>query len=337
MTRRFYNLWEKFISPENFEIAADLAIHGKRDHVAVNSFVSNRDKKLAKLRELLICGKYKTSAYRAREILHPKPRTIYVLPLYPDRIVQHALINVIGPLWQSGFIYDSYACLRGRGLHAASRRVMQFIRRNKYVLHCDIRKFYPSINHDALLDIISRKIRDSRIMDLLRDIVCSIGGETNVPIGNLTSQWFGNVYMNELDHFVQQDLHVHDYIRYCDDFLVFGNDKSHLHKIAEFVRKFLSEKLKLGFSKCVVYPVSRGIDFIGYRHFPKYILLRRRTARRVQKRIGKIIKTGDTSPHARGCIAAAYGWSRWANTYNFRRKLFAGVPREDKFKKIMNI
>ena len=337
MTRRYDNLWEKFISPENFESAADLAIFGKKDQCAISSFVKNRESKLCALRTLLNDGMFRTSPYYAREIFRPKQRTIYVLPLYPDRIVQHALINILGPIWQSSFIYDSYACLRGRGLHAASRRVMHFIRGNKYVLHCDIRKFYPSINHKKLLEIISRKICDSRIMALLRDIVCSIGGETNVPIGNLTSQWFGNVYLNELDHYVQQDLHMPNYVRYCDDFLVFGNDKSVLQKIADRIHDFIHEKLDLEFSKCVIYPVSHGVDFIGYRHFRKYILLRRRTAKRVRKSIANIIKYGDTSPHARGVVAAAYGWARWANTYNFRRKLFRGVPRENRFRKIMNV
>ena len=337
MTRRYCNLWEKFISQDNFETAADLAVHGKKDKVAIHSFLSQRCDKLAALRERLIHGTFRTSAYHAREIFRPKQRTIYVLPLYPDRIVQHALINILGPIWQSSFIYDSYACLRGRGLHAASRRVMQFIHRNRYVLHCDIRKFYPSINHNILLNIISRKVRDTRIMELIRDIVCSIGGETNVPIGNLTSQWFGNVYLNELDHFVQQDLHMHDYIRYCDDFLVFSNDKSLLNKILVRIGEFIHDKLSLEFSKCVVYPTSHGVDFIGYRHFRKYILLRRRTAKRVRKNILNIIRHGDTSLHARGCVASAYGWARWANTYNFRRKLFCGVPREDKFRKIMAV
>ena len=337
MTRRFYNLWDQFILPENFELAADLAVYGKRDKLAVNSFLAKRAQKLADLRDQLERGVFHTSAYRAREIFHPKPRTIYVLPLYPDRIVQHALINILGPIWQSGFIYDSYACLCGRGLHAASRRTMEFIRRNRYVLHCDIRKFYPSINHGVLLDIIGRRIRDERIMALIRDIVCSIGGETNVPIGNLTSQWFGNVYMNELDHYVNQDLHIHDYIRYCDDFLIFGNDKSALNQIAVRIHEFISDKLKLEFSKCVVYPTSHGVDFIGYRHFRGYILLRRRTARRVVRRLRHIIETGDTSPHARGCVSAAYGWSRWANTYNFRRKLFGGLDRKHKFRQIMKI
>ena len=337
MTTRFYNLWDKFISVENFEVATDLAVHGKKDKTAVQSLLSKRAIKLEKLRQSLIDGTFTTSQYHAREIYRPKQRTIYVLPLYPDRIVQHALINILGSIWQRSFIYDSYACLAGRGLHAASRRVMRFIHRNQYVLHCDIRKFYPSINHQILFNIISRKIRDNRILNLLRDIIFSIGGDTNVPIGNLTSQWFGNVYMNELDHWVYQTLHVRDYIRYCDDFLIFGNSKSELNEFANRIRIFLSEKLKLEFSKCVVYPTSRGIDFIGYRHFRKYILLRRRTAKRVRRRLEKIIRTGDTSPHAHGVVASAYGWARWANTYNFRKKLFRGVPYNDKFKQIMHI
>lgn len=337
MRRIYTNLWARFISSTNIEMAADSAIRGKKKSVQIENFIKNRVSMLAKLRHILKKHKYKTSEYTERKIFRPKERLIYVLPFFPDRIVQHALINILGPIWMRGFISDSYACITGRGLHSASRRVMQFIRRNKYVLHCDIRKFYPSINHSILIKIIGRKIHDKRIMRIIREIVNSIGGETNVPIGNLTSQWFGNVYLNELDKFVHQELRIGEYIRYCDDFLVFSNDKETLHKALVRIREFLAEKLRLDFSKSVIYPTSRGVDFIGYRHFRGYILLRRRTARRMMRRIARIRETGDTSPHARGIIAAAYGWAKHANTYNLRRKMFRGVPRSCQFRRIMQV
>lgn len=122
----------------------------------------------------------------------PKKRTIYVLPFYPDRVVQHALINIIEPLWVGLFIKDSYACIKNRGIHVASTRTTEYVKRNKYCLKMDIRSFYPSVNHDILFGIVKRKIKDKDVLWLIEKIIYSFEGESNVPIGNLTSQWFGN-------------------------------------------------------------------------------------------------------------------------------------------------
>ena len=245
----------------------------------------------------------------------------YKLPLYPDHVLHHALINILGPIWQKMFVRDSYACIPGRGLHAASKRIMDFVRRNEYVLQCDIRKFYPSINHEIMFNIIKRKVGDKKLLRVLHDIIWSCGADSNLPIGNLTSQWMGNVYLNELDHFIKENLHCRDYIRYCDDFCLFANDKKILHQYKEQIKNFLWEKLKLCYSKSVVFPTWRGVAFIGYRHFRGYVLLRKRTARKMRRRILSIASHNDTTALARGQLSAAYGWSRWANTYNYRRDI----------------
>ena len=218
MAKHYRHLWESFISPENLERAACNAVRSKKSKSDVRRFIENRAANMSKLAYDLANGLFHTSSYVARDIFEPKPRTIYILPLYPDHIVHHALINVLGPIWQSRFIRDSFACIPGRGLHAASKRVMEFIRRNLYVLNCDIHKFYPSMDHSVMMDIIRQKISDSRILSILDDIVHSCGDGKNIPIGNLTSQWLGNVYLHELDMFVKHTLHWRDYIRYCDDF-----------------------------------------------------------------------------------------------------------------------
>lgn len=321
MAKHFRHLWQDFISTANLERAAHNAVLSKKSKSDVRKFLSHRHRRMARLMDILRRGEFHTSAYRARNIFEPKRRTIYILPLYPDHIVHHALINVLGPIWQSMFIRDSFACIPGRGLHSASRRVMEFIRRNRYVLNCDIRKFYPSMDHAIMMKIIAKKIADTRIMKILDDIVHSCGDGKNIPIGNLTSQWLGNVYLHELDMFIKHTLHWPDYIRYCDDFCLFGNDKAALHGACAQIREFLASQLKLTFSRASVYPTSRGVDFIGYRHYRNFVLLRRRTSNRMRRRMMEIARHNDTSEVSRGRISAAYGWSRWASTYNYRRDI----------------
>lgn len=320
--KRYKNLWQEFISPENFELAAKKAVRSKKNKKSTQKFLANSKELLAKLRQSLIDGTFKTSNYRVFTIFEPKKRDIYELPLYPDHIVHHALINILGPIWQKMFIHDSYACIPGRGLHAASQRIMQFVRRNKYVLQCDIRKFFPSINHDIMIDILHQKIGDKKLLRVLDDIIRSVGGETNLPIGNLTSQWMGNVYLNQLDMFVKHILHCRDYMRYCDDFCLFGNNKRALWQMLRQIAEFLGNKMKLQLSKFFLKPVAHGVNIIGYRHFRNFVLLRSRGVRKICRRLLNIARYNDFSEHSVGQIASAHGLIKWARTYNFRRRLY---------------
>ena len=319
--KTYKNLWDKFISVENFELAARRAVKSKKSKKSVQYFLAHKDELIQKLRNSLITGTFKTSQYKIFTIYEPKKREIYKLPLYPDHVLHHALINILGPIWQKMFIRDSYACIPRRGLHAASRRTMDFVRRNKYVLQCDIRKFYPSINHENMMKIIARKIHDRRILKILKEIIFSVDGETNLPIGNLTSQWLGNVYLNELDYFVKHILRWRDYIRYCDDFCLYGNNKNKLKSVLCNVKRFIEMNLFMSFSRTIVRKTKDGIYFIGYRHFRKFVLLRKKSALKIKHRILNIIKYHDWSEHCSGQIAAAYGWLKWACTYNFRNKI----------------
>lgn len=328
--KTYKRLWEQFISPENFDLAAKNAIKSKKSKKTVLAFLNNREELLQKLRESLITGRYKTSAYKTFTIFEPKKRIIYKLPLYPDHILHHALINVLGPIWKSFFIADSYACIPGRGLHSASQRTMEFVRRNKYVLQCDIHKFYPSIDHEKIMEIISHKIHDRRLLNVLNEVVWSVGGNTNLPIGNLTSQWLGNVYMNQLDQFIKSELRWKDYIRYCDDFCLYGNDKASLRSAAKQIKKFIKEELKLTFSKCIIKHTNVGVTFIGYRHFKKFILLRKQTSKKLKKRVINIAQHKDFSEHSVGQLAAAYGWSKWSCSYNYRKSLMNKARKESR-------
>lgn len=320
--KTYKHLWEKFISPENFDLAARKAIRSKKSKRSVKKFLAHREEYLEKLRHDLIMGTYKTSPYKTFTIFEPKKRIIYKLPLYPDHVLHHALINILGPIWRNSFINDSYACIPGRGLLGASQRTMRFMKRNKYVLQCDIRKFFPSINHAVMMDVLQHKIHDRRLLRVLDEIVWSVGGDTNLPIGNLTSQWMGNVYLNELDHFVKEKLRWRDYIRYCDDFCLYGNDKSELHRAAKEIENFIHEKLNMVFSKAVVRRTRDGVSFIGYRHFKDFILIRKKTSFRLKKRILNIAKHHDFNSKSIGQLAAAFGWTKWCNCYHYKQDIY---------------
>jgi len=321
--KRHGRLFEKIVEPENIELAFTKAKKGKSWQGGVKEVERDREAKLEALRKSLIDGTFTTSNYNVKIIHEPKERQIFILPFYPDRIAQHAIMNIVVPIWDTMMIEDSYACRKGKGQHRGSKRCMQFTRRNTWVCQFDISKFYPSINHAKLMEIIKRKIKDERVLSLFQDIIDSIHSESNVPIGNYTSQWFGNLYLNELDQLVKHKYHVRDYIRYCDDFLVFGNDKADLKRLANEIEAFVRDELHMRLSKKELYPTSHGVDFLGYRHFPTgKILIRKATAKRVKRRLKALpwdLKHGRiTKEQALGKLASAHGWIKHANAHHFR-------------------
>lgn len=323
--RRHGNLWEKITCAENIRAAYQKAKRCKPRLRGVILFQKNVEANLEAIRLSLLEKTFTTSAYQEKTLYEPKKRTVYVLPFYPDRIVQHALMAVLIPIWEKLFISDSYACIDGKGIHKGSAKTMEYVRRNAYCLKCDISKFYPSVDHEIMMRIITRKIKCPDTLWLIEDIVRSFPGGKNVPIGNFTSQWMGNLYMNEMDQYVKNTLKIKDYIRYCDDFLLFHNDKTVLRDAARKVEAYADEALKLRLSKCDLFPTSRGVDFLGYRHFRGYILLRKRTAKRVARRLktlpGQYEAGRVTAEHCRSVLASARGWLKWANTHNFQRKV----------------
>ena len=173
-----------------------------------------------------------------------------------------------------------------------------------------------------MFNIVKKKIGDKKLLNILYDIIFSVGGESNLPIGNLTSQWMGNVYLNELDHFVKEKLHARAYIRYCDDFLIFSDDKFKLHSFEIGLQQFLFAKLNLLFSKSRVFQTNNGVAFIGYRHFRKFILLRKYGARKIFKYIRNIFRYHDKSEHSVAQLAAFHGWIQWACSHNFKMNIY---------------
>lgn len=317
--KTYKNLWEQFISYENLELAVKKAIKSKKNKPQTKFFLEHKDELMKKLRDDLIHNRYRVSRYRTYFVFEPKKREIYELPLYPDHIVHHALINVLGPLWQKRFIRDSYACIPGRGIHSAIQRAMLFVKKNKYVLQCDIRKFYPSIDHNIMMNVISKKIHDRKILRVMRTIVFSISGGKNLPIGNLTSQWLGNLYLTELDLFVKHVLGAKNYLRYSDDFCIFSDDKRYLANAKVKIADFLNKNLGLKLSRANV-RMANGMTFVGFRLFHDFIVLRRKTVRKIKNRMRMFWGNKKLSCISRrSSLAAVTGLMRWAKTYNLKK------------------
>lgn len=323
--KTYTHLWEKFISVDNFVKAYKNARKGKGKQRSVQEFKEGWALKLYALRKSVIDGNFHTSSYRSMTIYEPKKRTIYKLPFCPDRIVQHAIVNILAPILERKFISDTYSCIPGRGQIKASQRCMKAVRRNKYCLKCDIHHFYPSIDQDILSRMYHKIIKDEKFLKIINDIIFSFPGGKNAPIGNYLSQWSGNLYLTPLDYFVKRKLKVRDYLRYCDDFMLFSDDKEFLHDCRRKIENFIKTELKLEFSKSDVFSIRQGVDFCGYRHFDNFVLLRKSTKTRERRKIEEIkrlSRDGSINKNtARASIDSILGWMRHAKTKNLKRSL----------------
>jgi retron-type reverse transcriptase len=270
----------------------------------VARFRFDLERQLCRLQDELTTKTYEPGPYHTFEICEPKRRLISAAP-FRDRVVHHALCNVLEPIFERCFVFDSYACRKGKGTHAAVARFQSFARRHGYVLKCDVRKFFPSIDHELLKSNLARKIKDidvlwliARIIDgsnpqepVLRwypedDLLTPSERRRGLPIGNQTSQFFANVFLNPFDHFVTETIRVPGYVRYCDDFAIFGDDKPWLAHVRERCRQFLSTlRLTLHPDKSVISPVKHGCRFLGYRVFPHHRRLPRSNLVRFRRRL----------------------------------------------------
>lgn len=322
--KRHGNLWPRIAEWENLVKAYRKARKGKSRMKNVQKFELDIEGNLRRIHKSLLDKTYRTSGYNTKFVHEPKFRTVYTLPFNPDRIVQHAMMNVVEPIWDKLLIEYSYSCRTGKGVSAGHKRAVKLIRTNRYCLKCDISKFYPSINQDIMFEIVQHKIKCPDTLWLLDDIIHSFPGETNVPIGNYTSQWFANLYMDAVDQWAVHELKV-DYMRYCDDFCFMSNDKGVLNAIKAELPQFLWEERRLTLSKLDLFPTARGMDFLGYRFFPNgTILLRKRVAKTIKRRMAKIvyrIHCGDDPEQYRSSVASALGILKQCHSYNLRQAI----------------
>lgn len=275
----------------------------KKDRLYVQEYDYNLEFNLLNLQKKLKNGTYQWGEYKRFYVCDPKKRLIAAAP-FEDRIVHHAICNMIEPIFEKTFIDDSYACRKNKGTHKALRRTFEFVKEANYVLKADISKYFNSINGQILFSLLKRKISDPKLLKLLETLIASGSQATcgqqklpllantltladcGVPIGNLTSQLFANIYLNELDHLVKEKLAIEYYLRYMDDFVVFGQSKKELWKLAGEIREFLKTRLKLTLhpQKVHLTPTRCFLDFLGYKIYPEKILLRHRNLANYFKR-----------------------------------------------------
>lgn len=296
-------MFEEIISLENLLSAWENFKSGKRGSEDVLLFERHLEDNLFWLHWDLKTGAYRHGPYHQFQIFDPKHRIIHKAAVR-DRVLHHAIYRQLAPKFEPMFIFDSYSCRLNKGTHAAVRRLEGFARKASWnytrpcwALKCDVRKFFNSINHEILLKLIERKIIDAKTMKLLEDIISSFGvvdnfakrereRVTGIPIGNLTSQLFANVYMNPFDHFVKEILRAEFYVRYTDDFILLHEDRRVLEALLPQMGNFLKGQLALDLhpGKIVFCKLTQGIDFLGYVVLPKYTKLREQTKRRMLKR-----------------------------------------------------
>jgi retron-type reverse transcriptase len=335
--RTYGNLYPRIYDFENLYRAYLKARRGHRYYREVLVFTNNLDAELIQLQNELIWKTYHTGPYRRFYVHDPKTRLVAALP-FRDRVAQHALCNVIEPLFDRKMIYDSYACRVGKGTHAGADRVTELLRRavrlwpRPYCLKCDIARYFPSVRHDTLLAIIRRTISCEDTLWLIQEILSSWVDSADpeprgLPIGNLTSQLWANVYLDPLDHFVKEVLRVRFYVRYMDDFVIIGGDKRELWQVKREIEGFLEHRLGLRLNgKSGIFPISHGIDFLGYRIWPDRRRLRKRSVKRMRqalKYFEKAYREGKIDlERINASIQSWLGHAKHANTYRLREKLF---------------
>jgi RNA-directed DNA polymerase len=328
--KRYGDLFAEIVSFENLVVAAKRASRGKKDKARVAQFYFDMENELLCIREELRNKTYMPQPLRIFRIREPKVREIGASD-FRDRVVHHAACNIIEPILERGYVHHSYACRAGKGTHRAVRQAQIFSRKNRYYLKCDIKQYFRSIDRDILKEIIVRKFKDPDLIWLLNTIIDSAQSdqpEKGIPIGSLTSQHFANLYLDQLDHYIKDYLRVKSYLRYMDDFILFGDEKADLHSLHFNIRTFLHDELELQLKDkaTMLAPVLDGIPFLGFRIFPKIIRLKQEN----KKRALNTLKSRTREFKAGKIREAEYSQSlmsitehlKIASTYNLRKGVF---------------
>lgn len=307
--KRIGNLYQSIITTSNLLVASRKAQRGKRHYTEVQEWNKNLWYNIYELQKELINKTYEVSDYFIFTIHEPKERIISKLP-FRDRVVHHAIINILEPIFQKSFISQTYSCIKSRGVHKCLRdlnKALEEREATKYCLKMDVAKFYPSVDNEILKEKLTRKFKDPDLLWLLGKIIDSCQG---LPLGNFTSQWLGNFYLSEFDRFLKQEKKV-TYFRYLDDFVILHPDKTYLYNLKLEIRGYLQERLKLTLSNHQVFPVAkRGIDFCGYVSTHDYIHIRKRIKQSFKRKKNKL-----------SSLPSYLGWTQHGDCRNLERKI----------------
>ncbi len=288
-------------------------------------FRSKLDDHLCLIQEELINQTYSVSEYKNYVVYEPKKRQISALPL-KDRVVQHALVNFIEPIIDKSFIFDSHACRAGHGLKLAVDRFVKFSRQNKFCLKCDIRSYFASIDHDILKKAYRRKVKCEKTLWLIDLIIDSTPG-TGLPIGSLLSQLSANLYLHELDIFIKHSLGGKHYIRYMDDFVIFGESRETLMRTKSNIRAFLNHSLRLDIAenKSRIHETANGVEFCGFVCYPGRAIVKKATVRRNGARmllLARQLEMGEITPETfASSLSSVLGHSMYSRNYSYRTNL----------------
>ena len=344
--KTYKKLYKKFYSTENLISAFNKAKKGKSKKEYVINFQNYLIEEIKNLQEELRDKTYKPRELKKFIIRDPKTRTIHA-SIFRDRIIHHAIVNILEPIFEKIFIYDSFASRKNKGTHNAVIRFKSFVRKvssngslikksysnnsiKGYVLKADIKHYFDSIDHEVLIEILRKKIKDEDLIWLIRKVLENFELEKGkgLPLGNYTSQFFANVYLNELDYYIKNILKAKYYIRYVDDFVILHKNKKRLEYFLKHINNFLPcLKIKLHKDKTKIIPLRNGITFLGYRIFYHYTLLRKRNIKhfknKLKENLEKYKKGEITKEKLDNKINGWMGYAEWADTFNFRNKILS--------------
>lgn len=349
--KKIKNLFPKIYDFENLFYAYKDGIRQKRDRPDIMAYTENLEENLITLQNELIWLTYEVGRYRMFYVYEPKRRLIMALQ-FKDRVAQHAIYRQLNPLLDKQFIYDSYACRIGKGTHKAVARLQYWFRQTErkpqkyYYLKLDISKYFYRIDHEVLMEILRMKIDDQPLLQILEGIVncentrfglplgADIGdvafdellAEVGLPIGNLTSQMFANLYLDQLDQFCKHKLHLHYYIRYMDDVIILHHSKKHLERVKQQITEYLDQVLHLQLNnKTCIRPTSMGAEFVGFRIWSTHVILRKKTARKMVKRLRYVFsayRMGELDKESMERTVASYrGILQHFNSHGMAQKL----------------
>lgn len=373
--KRHGNLYGKICSMENLELAFQNAKKGKGWYREVREIEKNPKFYLEELQKILTEHRYHTSQYQIfTKKDQKKEREIYKLPFFPDRICQWAVLQIIEPQLLAYFTDDTYSAIPNKGIHAAFKKLRKVVDtvpdEMVYCLKIDCKKFYPSIDHDILKQAFRRKYKDAELLELMDEIIDSIstcpateeniefyrscGNEikivryedrefiegVGIPIGNYFSQYDGNFYLTPFDHWIKEVKRVKHYYRYMDDICIFARSKEELHALLQEIDKYFRTKLKLRIKgNYQIFPsFIRGVDFVGYRVFRDYTLLRKSTCREFERKMTRIrikVESGKEMNYSEWCSIQSYkGWLKWCDSYRLSEKYIVPIqPYADEYYK----
>lgn len=294
--KRYNDIFIKIVSMDNLRLAHKNASRGKSGYRQVRKINKNPDFYLKKIQTMLLSGKYKVSPYRVKNINDKgKERELFKLPYYPDRIIQWAIMLQIEPILEKTFCYHTCASIAGRGINRAVRLSKKYTAKEnacRYCLKFDVKKFYPSIDKGILKTMLRKKFKDKMLLSLLDTIIDSYPRETGIPIGSYLSQFLANFYLTYFDHWLKEKMLCKYVVRYMDDICIYSDNKLDLHYILKQSQEYLAKELNLKMKENYqIFPTRiRGVDFVGYRFFGTFTLMRKRIALRYKRRLKKIIK-----------------------------------------------